>query len=76
MAIKFPDILEHNNPALPLVDITSLKGVAYPLDDINDTGSIPGSKRKIGTIVFATGSSKYYGYLGSATDLCKLGRSC
>ena len=67
MAIKFPDILEHNNPALPLVDITSLKGVAYPLDDINDTGSIPGSKRKIGTIVFATGSSKYYGYLGSAT---------
>ena len=67
MAIKFPDILEHNNPVLPLVDITSLKGVAYPLDDINDTGSIPSAKRKVGTIVFATGSAEFYGFKGTAT---------
>jgi len=67
MAIKFPDILEHNNPVLPLVDITSLKGVAYPLDNINDTGSIPSAKRKVGTIVFATGSTEFYGFKGTAT---------
>ena len=27
MALKYPDILEHNNPNYPLVDVTSLKGI-------------------------------------------------
>ena len=65
MALKYPDILEHNNPNLPLVDITSLKGVAYPIGALNDTGSIPTAKRNPGAIVFLTGSAQAsYGFKG------------
>ena len=64
MAIKYPDILEHNNPNFPLVDITSLKGVAYPLGNLSETGSIPTAKRNPGTIVFLTSSQEFYGYKG------------
>ena len=65
MALKYPDILEHNNPNLPLVDITSLKGVAYPIGALNDTGSIPTAKRNPGAIVFLTGSAQaFYGFKG------------
>ena len=71
MAIKFPDILENNNPNFPLVDITSLRGVAIPLTDINLTGSnIPEAKRNPGVIVFDTTAQKFYGYSGpDATSL-------
>tara|TARA_B100001094_G_scaffold316836_1_gene358535 strand:- start:309 stop:2009 length:1701 start_codon:yes stop_codon:yes gene_type:complete len=64
MAIKYPDILEHNNPNFPLVDITSLKGVAYPLGALIDTGSIPSAKRNPGAIVFITSSGEFFGYIG------------
>tara|TARA_Y100000114_G_scaffold93699_1_gene87073 strand:+ start:1479 stop:3305 length:1827 start_codon:yes stop_codon:yes gene_type:complete len=64
MALKYPDILEHNNPNLPLVDITSLKGVAYPLGALINTGSIPSAKRNPGTIVFITSSGEFFGYIG------------
>jgi len=66
MALKFPDILEHNNSNFPLVDITSLRGVAYPLNELNDTGSIPANKRNPGTIVFVSGSEQaFYGFKGA-----------
>lgn len=68
MAIKYPDIIEHNNPNFPLVDITSLKGVAYPLSSINLTGSIPAAKRNPGTIVFDTTAQEFYGYKGANTS--------
>jgi|TARA_R110000751_G_scaffold16761_1_gene52694 hypothetical protein len=62
MAIKYPDIIEHNNPNFPLVDITSLKGVAYPLSSISLTGSIPTAKRNPGIIVFDTTAQEFYGF--------------
>jgi hypothetical protein len=68
MALKYPDILEHNNPNLPLVDITELKGNSYPLAIISDTGSIPSSKRKVGAIVFTSGSQEFYGFYGQTTS--------
>ena len=70
MALKYPDILEHNNPNLPLVDITSLKGVSIPINSLSETGSsIPSAKRNPGAIVFVTGSQEFYGYKGQdATD--------
>ena len=70
MALKYPDILEHNNPNLPLVDIVSLKGVSIPIDSLNQTGSsIPSAKRNPGIIIFVTGSQAFYGYKGQdATD--------
>ena len=65
MALKYPDILEHNNPNLPLVDIVSLKGVTIPLGSLSQTGSsIPSAKRNPGIIVFVTGSQEFYGYKG------------
>jgi hypothetical protein len=68
MAIFFPDILENNNTNYPLVDATSLKGTAYPLASINNTGSIPSDKRNVGTIVFDSGSGKFYGFKGSSVS--------
>ena len=69
MALKYPDILEHNNPNLPLVDIVSLKGVTIPLGSLSQTGSIPSAKRNPGIIVFVTSSQEFYGYKGQdATD--------
>ena len=68
MAIFFPDILENNNTNYPLVDATSLKGTAYPLASINSTGSIPSDKRNVGTIVFDSGSGKFYGFKGSSVS--------
>lgn len=65
MALKYPDILEHNNPDLPLVDIVSLKGVTIPLGSLSETSSnIPSAKRNPGIIVFITGSQEFYGYKG------------
>jgi len=70
MALKYPDILEHNNPDYPLVDIVSLKGVTIPLGSLSETSSnIPSAKRNPGIIVFVTGSQEFYGYKGQdATD--------
>lgn len=64
MAIFYPDILEHNNSNFALVDATQLRGNAYPLADLADTGSIPSDKRQVGTVVFTSGSGKYYGFTG------------
>lgn len=65
MAIFFPDILDHSNPNYPLVDITSLKGVAYPLSAIALSGSIPTEKRNPGVIVFDTTVQEFYGFKGA-----------
>ena len=67
MAILYPDILEHNNPNFPLVDITSLKGVAYPLSSIDQSGSIPIEKRNPGIIVFDTTAQEFYGFKASVS---------
>jgi hypothetical protein len=64
MPIFYPDILENNNPNYPLVDATFLKGNAYPLAELADTGSIPTDKRRVGLIVFTSGSQEWYGYKG------------
>lgn len=68
MAIFFPDILDHSNPNYPLVDITSLKGVAYPLSAIALSGSIPVEKRNPGVIVFDTTAQEFYGFKGADTS--------
>ena len=64
MAIFYPDILKHNNSNFALVDATQLRGNAYPLADLADTGSIPSDKRQKGTVVFTSGTGKYYGFTG------------
>ena len=68
MALKYPSILEHNNANYPLVDITYIKGNAYPVNALIDTGSIPIPKRKIGAIVFVTSSREFFGFIGTSSD--------
>ena len=62
MALKFPDILEHNNPNNPLVASSQFKGVAVAIGQLSDTGSIPTNKRDIGTIIFVSSSQEYYAF--------------
>lgn len=68
MALKFPDILQHNNPNKSLADITQLRGTTYPIGQLSETGSIPIDKRKIGQIIFVSGSQQFYGYYGQTTS--------
>jgi hypothetical protein len=68
MPLNFPDILQHNNPNNPLMTQTSLRGVAFPIGQLSDTGSIPTNKRDVGAIVFATGSQEFYAYYGSTSS--------
>jgi hypothetical protein len=68
MPLNFPDILQHNNPNNPLMAQTSLRGVAFPIGQLSDTGSVPTNKRDVGAIVFATGSQEYYAYYGSTSS--------
>jgi len=68
MPLNFPDILQHNNPNNPLMAQTSLRGVAFPIGQLSDTGSVPTNKRDVGAIVFATGSQEFYAYYGSTSS--------
>jgi hypothetical protein len=69
MPVFYPDILEHNNSNRALVDITELRGNAYPINQLSDTGSIPADKRKVGAIVFVTSSGAFYGFSGTTSSL-------
>lgn len=68
MPLNFPDILQHNNPNNPLMAQTSLRGLAFPIGQLADTGSVPTNKRDVGAIVFATGSQEYYAYYGTTSS--------
>lgn len=68
MAVLYPDILQHNNANLALVDVTSLRGNAYPIDVLSSTGSIPSDKRKVGMLVFTSGSQALYAFFGQTTS--------
>ena len=67
MPILYPDILEHNNSAKALVDITQLRGSSYPVGILSETGSIPTDKRKVGAIIFVSSSQQFYGFYGQTT---------
>lgn len=51
MAIKFPDILEHNNSFRPLIDDGFISGGAKSVVDKTARNAIPIYKRKRGTLV-------------------------
>ena len=68
MPLKYPDILQNNNPNYPIADIKEIRGNAYPLGTLSETGSIPPAKRRVGTIVFTSGSQEFYGYYGQTTS--------
>ncbi len=68
MPLNFPDILQHNNPNNPLMAQTSLRGLAFPIGQLADTGSVPTNKRDVGSIIFTTGSQEYYAYYGASSS--------
>lgn len=51
MPLKYPDILQHNNPALPLIDESELKGGYRTVADLTERNAIPYAKRTVGMIV-------------------------
>ncbi len=51
MALPYPDKLEHQNPALPLVDDSQLAGAAMDVADETARNAIPLAKRKRGMVV-------------------------
>ncbi|CAB4142946.1 hypothetical protein UFOVP449_94 [uncultured Caudovirales phage] len=69
MALKFPDILQHNNTNYAIVDANQVRGTAFTLSNLSQTGSsIPDDKRSTGIIVFVVSEQKYYGYFGATTS--------
>ena len=64
MALYFPDILEHGNPDLPILDSDFLKGgTRSPVQTLNDlyalTSKIEQLKERA-TKVYVSGENKYY----------------
>ncbi|MDD4970751.1 MAG: hypothetical protein PHT07_15095 [Paludibacter sp.] len=57
MALLYPDILEHNNPANPLMDENQLWGSLQIVDDIAARDLLPIAKRKVGMVVVYYSSS-------------------
>jgi photosystem II stability/assembly factor-like uncharacterized protein len=51
MALFYPDILEHNNPANPLMDDGQLWGSLQIVADLTARDALPIAKRKIGMVV-------------------------
>jgi len=67
MALNYPDILQHNNSNYALLDVSQLRGNAYVIGSLIQTGSIPEDKRNPGSIIFATGSQQFYGFYGTSS---------
>jgi hypothetical protein len=60
MPLKYPDSLEHNNPAQPLIDDGQLAGSFRVVADKTARNAIPSAKRKIGTMVAWTETGTVY----------------
>lgn len=56
MPLKYPDYLQHNNPNLPLLNVSdnSVQGLAH-VDTITERNNIPADKRCVGAIVVVAG---------------------
>ena len=67
MALNYPDILEHNNPNNPLMDVNQLKGV-YAISLLVDRDTIPMAKRGLEQLVICKETGLAYTYLGISTD--------
>lgn len=50
------------------MNASELRGTAYLIPSASATGSIPSDKRALGSIVYASASQEYYGYIGATTS--------
>ena len=67
MSLKYPDILEHNNPNNPLMDVNQLEGVSI-IDLLTERDIIPIAKRKGGHFVISKAKEKAYIYTGTTLN--------
>lgn len=67
MALNYPDILQHNNSSYALLNASELRGTAFLIPSASATGSVPEDKRQLGSIVFASASQQFYGFIGPTT---------
>lgn len=68
MALLYPDILQHNNPALPLMDDAQLGGGMRVVDDIAARDAIPVAKRKIGALVSYYANAEWHTHRFEGTN--------
>jgi hypothetical protein len=70
MALYFPDILEHGNPDLPILDSDFLKGgTRSPVQTLNDLYALTSKVEQLkerATRVYVSGENKYYVLIDSA----------
>jgi hypothetical protein len=67
LPLYFPTILQNSNPNYALVDSSQLRGSAYVIGTLSDTGSIPSDKWNYGMIIYASSSAQHYGFFGPTT---------
>lgn len=67
MSLKYPDILEHNNPNNPLMDVNQLEGVSI-INLLTERNTIPLAKRKGGHFVISKAEEKAYIYTGTTLN--------
>ena len=67
MSLKYPDILEHNNPNNPLMDVNQLEGVSI-INLLTERDIIPIAKRKGGHFVISKIEEKAYIYTGTTLN--------
>lgn len=66
MAIKFPDILKHENDEYAIVNINDIRGISS-VNDVTSRNNIPLDKRILGNLVSIIGDSVYH-YRGSTLN--------
>lgn len=67
MPLSYPDILQHNNSSYALLNASELRGTTFLIPSASATGSVPEDKRQLGSIVFASASQQFYGFIGPTT---------
>ena len=76
MAIKFPSDIENNSSNFAIIDSSGLRGTAHIINQLSETGSgVPSDKRKEGAIVLITSSQEFYGFIGTSSNICIVGKS-
>jgi len=60
MAVKYPDILEHNNPNKALMDDNQLRGGFISVPDLSARLAFPLDKRKAGMVISYIDSGRVY----------------
>lgn len=67
MSVKFPDILQHENPNYAILDINDIRGI-YSLDSLDNLLEIPSDKRRKAGILSVAGGKLYVYKSVSTTD--------